>query len=42
MLLLCVSGFLASELEKSDIHVRPAGNIEAPDPQEMIDLEVSE
>ena len=32
--------FLTNELEKSSIEPRPAGNIEAPDPQELIDLEV--
>ena len=32
--------FLSNELEKNDIEPRPAGNIEAPDPQDMIDLEV--
>lgn len=29
-----------NELEKASIEPRPAGNIEAPDPHELIDLEV--
>ena len=32
--------FLRSQLEKAGIEIRPAGNVEAPDPQNMIDLEV--
>ena len=36
-----LSGFLRNELEKASIEIRPAGNIEAPDPQELIDLEVN-
>lgn len=28
------------ELSKAGIEARPAGNVEAPDPQKMIDLEV--
>ena len=32
--------FLSNELEKAEIEPRPAGNIEAPEPQDMIDLEV--
>ena len=35
------TGFLKNELEKAGIHPRPAGNIEAPEPQELIDLEVT-
>ena len=35
------SGFLSTELTKAGIEPRPAGNVEAPDPQKMIDLEVS-
>ena len=35
------TGFLKNELEKADIKPRPAGNIEAPEPQELIDLEVT-
>ncbi|XP_019855469.1 PREDICTED: V-type proton ATPase 116 kDa subunit a-like isoform X2 [Amphimedon queenslandica] len=31
--------FLTNELEKANIEPRPAGNIGAPDPQELIDLE---
>lgn len=31
--------FLANEVEKAEIEPRPAGNVEAPDPQDMIDLE---
>ena len=34
------SGFLAAELVKAGIEPHPAGNVEAPDPQKMIDLEV--
>lgn len=34
------SGFLAAELTKAGIEPHPAGNVEAPDPQKMIDLEV--
>ena len=34
--------FLTNELEKAHIDPRPAGNIGAPDPQELIDLEVRE
>ena len=34
-------GFLCNELEKAGIKPRPAGTIEAPDPQELIDLEAS-
>ena len=37
---LSVLGFLATELRKAGIEPRPAGNVEAPDPQKMIDLEV--
>ena len=36
------SGFLDNELEKAHIPVSEPGNVEAPDPQSMIDLEVSE
>ena len=39
-ILLHSSGFLHNELEKAGVEVRPAGNIEAPDPQQLIDLEV--
>jgi V-type H+-transporting ATPase subunit a len=31
--------FLAAQLDKAGIEARPAGNVEAPDPQTMIDLE---
>ena len=34
------AGFLSNEVEKAGIDVRSVGNIEAPDPQDMIDLEV--
>ena len=37
---LLISGFLSTELGKAGIEPRPAGNVEAPDPQKMIDLEV--
>ena len=33
-------GFLAAELSKAGIEPHPAGSVEAPDPQKMIDLEV--
>jgi len=32
--------FLFNQLEKASIEPRPAGNVEAPDSQDMIDLEV--
>ena len=38
---LPLSGFLVAELSKAGIEPRSAGNVEAPDPQKMIDLEVS-
>ena len=40
-LLLPPSGFLAAQLDKAGIEARPAGKVEAPDPQKMIDLEVA-
>ena len=33
-------GFLINELEKAKIPSIPSENVEAPDPQQMIDLEV--
>lgn len=38
---LLFQGFLTTELDKAGIEPRPAGNVEAPDPQKMIDLEVN-
>lgn len=36
----CV-GYLEEELKKVNIELVPGGNVGAPDPQDMIDLEVS-
>ena len=35
-----VAGYLEEELKKVNIELAPGGNVEAPDPQDMIDLEV--
>ena len=37
----CSAGYLEGELEKLNITIVPGGNVEAPDPQDMIDLEVN-
>ena len=37
---LLVTGYLEEELKKVHIEPVPGGNVEAPDPQDMIDLEV--
>lgn len=38
-ILTCI-GFLMNELQKAKIEPRPAGAVKAPDPSELIDLEV--
>ena len=34
------SGYLEEEVKKVNIKLAPGGNVQAPDPQDMIDLEV--
>ncbi len=37
---VCLLGFLHNELEKVGIEIRQPANIAAPEPQQLIDLEV--
>ena len=34
------AGFLMNELQKAKIEPKPGGDVQAPDPSELIDLEV--